>query len=153
MTPVNGFEHERSIPYLLDQVHRRMRQDLPANVDASPFDDLRGSHFRLLSMIPKQGARPSNLAEVAGMTRPALGELVRHLEDHGYVTSERDDTDGRAYIVRHTARGRKAAAAAAKGIEALERAWAAEIGNEQFTAMRTALARLTVDRRAPQLRD
>src|SRR5687768_5871089 len=117
-----------------------MQQDLAATVEASPFPELSGSHFRLLSMIPAAGARPSELAEFAGVTRPALGELVRHLEETGYVTSRPDKSDGRAVIVRLSARGRKAAAAAERAIAKLKRSWAREIGAERLAAMLDACA-------------
>lgn len=144
MSRVNAFDPETHIPYLLDLAHRRMQQDLEQLVDAEPFPDLRGSHFRLLSMIPAAGARPSALAEIAKVTRPALGELVRHLEDHGYVTATPDASDGRAVIVRLTERGRQAAAAADTAIDKLKRSWAREIGAERLGAMIDACAALTI---------
>jgi DNA-binding MarR family transcriptional regulator len=146
MTHVNAFDTENHIPYLLDLTHRRMQQDLAELVDAEPFPDLRGSHFRLLVMIPAAGARPSALAEMAQVTRPALGELVRHLEDGDYVTTAPDPSDGRAVIVHLTPRGSRAAAAANEGIDELERSWAREIGADKLAALLDACAALTSHR-------
>lgn len=134
---------DRHIPYLLDVAHRRMQLELATLVDAKPFPELRGSHFRLIGMIPAEGARPSVLAETAQVTRPALGELVRHLEDHGYVDVVADASDGRAVIVRLSARGRRAAAAADKAVAELRRRWEREIGASQVEALTEALAALT----------
>lgn len=144
MTRVNAFDAEDHIPYLLDLAHRRMQQDLEQLVNSKPFPDLRGSHFRLLCMIPTPGARPSVLADTARVTRPALGELVHHLEDHGYVITEADPSDGRAVIVQLTTRGRRAAAAANAAIDELKRSWAREIGPERLAALIDACAALTI---------
>lgn len=147
MSPVNAFDAEGHIPYLLDLTQRRMQHDLGELVSSEPYRDLRGSHFRLLSMIPAGGARPSVLAEIAQVTRPALGELVRYLEDRGYVTSEPDASDGRAVIVRLTERGRHAEAAANRAIDELKRSWAREIGADKLSALMDACAALTIRQR------
>lgn len=143
MTVVNEqLRFTAHLPYLLDLANRRMQQDLSALVDRAAFPELRGSHFRLLSMIPDEGARPSVLAEFAAITRPALGELVRHLSDHGYVETIADDADGRAVIVRRTRRGNAATQRAEQGIAALRQQWEDELGRERFAALLDALEAL-----------
>jgi DNA-binding MarR family transcriptional regulator len=149
MNGVKVFDVHEHVPYLLDLAHRRMQQDLASIVKADAFPELRGSHMRLLSMIPSTGARPSWLAAIANVTRPALGELVRHLEVHDYVTTDSDPSDGRAVIVGLTPRGKKAAAAANKGIAELKRVWAREIGADRLDAMMDALAAITIGQRPP----
>lgn len=76
------------------------------------------------------------------MTRPALGEMVHHLQEHGYVHTQGDVSDGRAVIVRLSARGTRAAAAAADAVADLQRQWAAEIGAARLESMVDALAAL-----------
>lgn len=98
-----------------------MQQDLHDIVGSAGFGHLRGSHFRILSMIPPQGARPSALADIAQITRPALGELVAHLRTHGYVSTT-----------------------ANKGIEELRRQWSADVGSDRLDAMLDVLADLTI---------
>ena len=51
--------------------------------------------------------RSPTLAERAQMTKQSMGELVRHLEAHGYVERMPDPADGRAKLVRATDRGRE----------------------------------------------
>ncbi|MBA3372724.1 MAG: MarR family transcriptional regulator [Euzebyaceae bacterium] len=122
--------------------HRRMRDDLTRLVDARAFPELRGSHLRLLSLIPSAGARPTELAETVQVTKQALGQLVQYLAEHGYVELADDPTDGRAVVVRRTERGRDAALVAARGIRALEQAWATEVGGDRFEVLQEALAAL-----------
>jgi DNA-binding MarR family transcriptional regulator len=145
MTSVNTFLQQGHVPYLLDRAHRRMQQDLAALVDARAFPELRGSHFRLLGMIPAEGARPSTLADIAQVTRPALGEFLRHLEAHGYIETDADVTDGRAVIVRLSARGERAAAVADQAVAELRRRWTSAIGAERLEALVDALVALTGD--------
>lgn len=142
MTLVNQFLQNGHLPYLLDLAHRRMQHDLGVLVEATSFPELRGSHFRLLGMIPDDGARPSAIAEVAQITRPALGEMVQHLQEHGYVDVTPDASDGRAVIVRLSARGRRASAAADKAITQLRRRWARDIGAARLESLIDALTAL-----------
>ena len=146
MTSVIPLLGKDNIAYLLDLAMRRVQVDLAADVRAERFPGLRGSHLRILSMIPQDGIRPSDLAAIAGMTRPALGELVAHLREHGYVSSQPDPEDGRAVVVTHTKKGRAAAGEVARGLENLNRRWAREVGRKRLDAALEVLAALTIDR-------
>ena len=145
MTSVNDLSMPDHIPSLLDRAHRRMQRDLAALVDSSRFPELRGSHLKILSMIPAEGARPSALAAVANMTRPALGELVRHLQVSGYVAMSADPSDRRAVIVQLTKRGRRASAVVADAIDELRVVWSTQIGPERVDALIDALTALAVE--------
>ena len=142
MNMVNTFLEQGHLPYLLDLGLRRMQSDLGRLVGEQTFPDLRGSHFRILSFIPAEGCRPTALALTAQMTKPAVGEIVAHLRDHGYVSVEADASDGRAVVVQLTARGRRAAAVANKAIAELKREWSREIGAERIEALVDALSML-----------
>jgi DNA-binding MarR family transcriptional regulator len=56
--------------------------------------------------LDASGTTVSVLAERAEMTKQAMGELVAHLEERGYVDRVPDPGDRRAKLVRPTARGR-----------------------------------------------
>jgi len=109
------------------------------------FPELRGSHRRILQMIPAQGIRITDLARIAGMTKQALGEFVDWLEQSGFVRSGRDPADGRVRLVSRTDQGDAAADAAQQAITAVEREWREEIGPEAFDTMKQALRRLGRD--------
>ncbi len=123
----------------LEQVTRRLHADLGAQEDLRDLPELRGSHRRLLQMIPPPGIRITDLALLAGMTKQALGEFVDWLERAGFVASGRDPADGRVRLVRRTERGDAAAATAQRAIEAVERAWRQEIGDARYEAMKQAM--------------
>lgn len=125
----------------LEMVTRRLRAELMAR-GMRDFPDLRGSHRRILQMIPPQGIRITDLALLAGMTKQALGEFVDWLEDARFVSSGRDPADGRVRLVRRTDRGDAAAATAQRAIEAVEQAWRAEIGADRYDTMKQAMREL-----------
>lgn len=143
MVPVNG-EWRSHLPYLIDMANRRMQAEMALIVDDASFPHLRGAHFRILDLLPRDGARPSALAAAAQMTRPALGELVAHLREHGYVTTETDPTDGRAQVITLTGLGRRTVAEVERAVAELRRRWAEEIGADRVDALLDALAALTV---------
>jgi DNA-binding MarR family transcriptional regulator len=67
-----------------------------------------------MPLLDATGARPSTLAQRAGITKQAISQLARELEARGYVEQVPDSTDTRAKIVRLTKRGLALHAAAAE---------------------------------------
>jgi DNA-binding MarR family transcriptional regulator len=128
----------------LEAVTRRLTAELGAS-GMRDFPELRGSHRRILQMIPEGGIRITDLARLAGMTKQSLGEFADWLEGHGFVTSGSDRADGRVRLVTRTARGDAAADTAARAIAALEHHWREEIGAREFDTMKQALRDLGRD--------
>jgi DNA-binding MarR family transcriptional regulator len=122
----------------LEAVSKRMHAQLGAR-GMRDFPGLRGSHRRILQMIPPQGIRITDLAMLAGMTKQALGEFADGLEGSGFISSRRDPVDGRVRLVTRTARGDQAAVTAQQAIEEVERAWRKEIGAARYDAMKEVL--------------
>jgi DNA-binding MarR family transcriptional regulator len=63
------------------------------------------AHTNLLPHLDTSGTRIVTLAERAGMTKQAAGQLVAELERHGYVERVPDPTDRRAIRVQFTEAG------------------------------------------------
>jgi DNA-binding MarR family transcriptional regulator len=122
----------------LEFVQKRLRAELGA-ASLRDFPELRGSHRRILQMIPAGGIRITDLARMAGMTKQSLGEFVDWLERRGFVTSSRDPADGRVRLVTRTADGDTAADTATRAIAAVERRWRQEIGASRYDTMKQAL--------------
>lgn len=125
----------------LEAVTKRLRADLGAQ-GWFAFPELRGSHRRLLQMIPSEGIRITDLARRADMTKQALGEFMDWLENAGFVVSRRDPADGRVRLITRTERGDAAAIEAQHAIDAVEREWRREIGAARYDAMKQALRQL-----------
>lgn len=114
-------------------------------VAAEP-ERLRGSHLRVLSQIPPEGIRPTELAAVVGMTKQSLGEFVDALQRVGLVKVEVDPADRRARIVTATAKGAKVRARVAEVFAEIERRWSEEVGPRQWATFRKVLTHLAAQK-------
>ena len=143
MTSVNDLSGRPSGPWpehiagLLGGALRRLREEILAVSD--DFPGLRVSHYRLLELIPPDGARITDLAEVALMTKQALGQHVDYLQGLGYTESDRLRADRRVRLVRRTARGEEAVAFSRAAIERVEARWADQLGLERYEEFREIL--------------
>jgi DNA-binding MarR family transcriptional regulator len=138
MSSVNLFSAPPHIAALMDLAMRRLAAELKASTAYQT--ELRNSHYRLLSMIPDEGARITDLAETAAMTKQALGQFVDYLQSHGYVESVRSEQDRRVRLVRRTAKGTAAREVALAAIARVERMWRSELGDRRYEALCDALS-------------
>ena len=83
-------------------IHRRIINEL----NAAGFEGLRVPHMAVLQFPGPDGVRPGTLAERAGMSKQAMNQLLRSLEDLGYIVRSDAPNEGRARIIRFTKRGR-----------------------------------------------
>ncbi len=72
---------------------------------ARGHDGLSLAHTNLLPHIDTTGTRITTLAERAGVSKQAIGNLVGELAAKGYVRREIDPHDRRAVVVTFTAAG------------------------------------------------
>ncbi|WP_107660212.1 MarR family winged helix-turn-helix transcriptional regulator, partial [Nocardia suismassiliense] len=70
---------------------RALNRELRARLD----DQLRPAHYAVFRHLDPAGSRITALAESAGMTQQAMGELVTHLERCGLVERQGDPADRR----------------------------------------------------------
>ncbi|MEO8425218.1 MAG: helix-turn-helix domain-containing protein [Actinomycetota bacterium] len=141
MTNVNGDSRlPDHLVALVDRANRRVRRDIASRIDWTGFDGLKPWHMPILSLTPDGGARPTELARWAQVTKQALTQLICELLASGYIELVADPRDRRARIVRRTARPDAALARANAAIARLEADWSARIGAEQYQAFREVLA-------------
>ena len=143
MTSVNddslaGADH---IAALLGQALRRIRSEILAESEEE-YPGLRVSHYRLLDLIPPDGARITDLAEVATMTKQGLGQHVDYLQKLGYTESARLPTDRRVRLVRRTPLGDEAVAFSRAAIARVEQSWSTQLGPTRYTHLRQTLQQL-----------
>ena len=144
MFVVNGFEvdGDAGLVQLLDLAQREVTHTFPQAVD-TPEIPLRGSQFRVLSMVPLAGGRRlSDLATVAGMTKQAMGEFVADLADRGYVTVEPDPSDRRVRQVSLTPSGAEAARWARAALQRVDDLWAERLSARDVATLKRLLARV-----------
>lgn len=136
---VNGFEvdGEPRLVILLDQAMREVQR---AFGQERRTGELRGSQYRLLSMVPRRGARRlTDLATIADMSKQALGEFVSVLVADGYLTVTPDPQDRRSKLVELTARGHAAVEDAHDDLARVDRLWAERLGVDRLEALEELL--------------
>ncbi len=119
-------------------IHRR----IIAELNAAGFEELRLPHMAVLQFPGPDGARPIELAERAGMSKQAMNQLLRSLEDAGYIARSDAPHRGRARIVHLTDRGSAAYARIHEILRAVEDEWRAQLGPEPFTELKALLLRV-----------
>lgn len=108
----------------------------------SGFGDLRPAHGTIGQHIADDGSRVTELAQLAQVSKPTVVYLVDDLERLGYVERVPDPADGRAKLVRLTARGAQAQEAAREIVAQIEADWSQLLGPGDFATLRELLQRL-----------
>ena len=153
MTEVKGDFPDHIISLLglvMDGFRREMHAHMSGSKAPAATRGLRASHIRMLSLMPADGLRVTDLAERVGMTKQALGEFANVLEERGLIESVRDPADRRVRILRPTRSGRAAVVAADKVIRTIEASWRERLGPRKWESLRGMLTTLhndAVDRR------
>jgi DNA-binding MarR family transcriptional regulator len=119
-----------------------IQRRLIAELNAAGFDELRVPHMAVLQFPGPDGARPSVLAERAGMSKQAMNQLLKSLEGLGYLVRSDAPDEGRARIVRFTKRGRAVYAKMVEILRDIEREWSAELGAKRFAELKELLFRV-----------
>ncbi len=119
-----------------------MRRAIYEGVIAVGFDDLRPAHVTLFRWPGPEGRRPTEIADYMGLSKQAVNDLLRDLEDRGYLERRPDPTDDRARIIRLTPRGEQLRQAAVGMQGQTEMQWAHAIGPERYHQFREMLGQL-----------
>ena len=108
------------------------------------------AHTSLLIHLNLGGTRITTLAERAGMTKQAMGQLLTDLERAGYVVRSVDRADRRALLVTLTEASRGFYADAYEVQRELEAEYAAILGPDRLSALRMSLSALLEHAHAPR---
>jgi len=106
------------------------------------FPDYRPTHRPVFQYLSPDGSRITDLAERAQITKQSMGELVRYLEERGYVERVPDPRDGRAVLIRRTERGWALNRTARRLVQEIQDEWAAALGEEEMEHLLRLLQRL-----------
>jgi DNA-binding MarR family transcriptional regulator len=146
--PHRDFDRPPQIGALLRLAWEDLQDQLLAGLAAAGFDDLRSVHRGALTYPPIDGLRPGELAVRMNRSKQHTNDVIRALEQRGYITLERDERDRRARVIRLTERGWALTHEGSRLSEQIGRRWAEQIGDDRFEALQDAL-RAVVALRAP----
>jgi DNA-binding MarR family transcriptional regulator len=134
-------QEQRAIPLiaLLTDARNRFADDLGPRLEQAGYRDIREAHGCVFGHIPPEGARLTQLAEAAKLTKQAVGEVASDLEQLGYLERVPDPTDGRAKILMLTAKGREAQETGRRIIGEIEAEWAERYGERELAMLRATL--------------
>ena len=132
--------------------HQWVMTHIYAHVVAAGYDDLSRSQIAIFRYPSPDGLRPSQLAYQLQITKQSVNDLLGEMEERGYLVRAADPTDGRARVIRLTAKGRQLEAVVYDGAQSAERAIAELLGPRQFAQLRHSLETVVshISERAPR---
>jgi DNA-binding MarR family transcriptional regulator len=132
----------KSIGVLLRHGASAVDAEIKAAFAEQGFHEIQPGHNSVLRHLGEDGARPSELAAKAGITRQAVTKTLDDLERAGLAERKPDPADGRGVIVRYTPRGLAALKVARHRMNQLERRYAAQVGADRWRTVRDVLEAL-----------
>ena len=123
---------EPNLGILLFVTNRALGQRAHDAVVAAGITDITLAQARIAARIGPHGTRVSELAERARVTKQSAGFLVDQLEAAGYVERVPDPADGRARLVRLTARADRVVTVANAEVDRVLAEWADHVGADRL---------------------
>ena len=135
-------EPQTPLTVLLTAAERALAARLEDGLRTAGYADLRAAHAQVFVAMDSGGSRLTDLAARAGMTKQAMGELVRYLEQKGYLAVEPDVRDRRAKLIRPTASGWDAHELSKVLVADNDRRLAERLGDQTLHDLRALLGRI-----------
>jgi DNA-binding MarR family transcriptional regulator len=95
-----------------------------------------------LNLDFNNGSRVVDLAQVNGLTKQAMSQIVADIEQQGYITKKEDPDDGRARKLKLTTKGKKLIQDSMEAYSELEAEYEALIGREKLDTLQEIAAEL-----------
>jgi DNA-binding MarR family transcriptional regulator len=129
---------------LLRIAYRALMDGFEPGMAAAGYADVRLSHTPVLQPLSlrREGMRATELAILAGMTKPSMGYLIEDLEQHGYVERVLDPSDKRAQLVRLTPLGWQMSQTGRQIVRQAEARWVELIGEKAVEELQQRLQEL-----------
>jgi len=133
-----ALEMARAVKRARDALVEGVRRGLHGAGTAVP----RASHAQVFESLDPGGTRLTVMAERARMSHQAMGEMVDELLRQGFLERVPDPADGRARLIRPTARGRAELVRAGTELKRLHDRWQAELTDVTVAQVVAALQTL-----------
>lgn len=132
----------KSLALLLRDAHAAVDAEVRAALAAAGFREIQPGHLLVLRHLGEEGARPSEIAANADVTRQAITKVVDDLEHLRLVRREPSPDDGRGVVVHYTPRGLSGLAVARRRMNELENEFAQRVGQPEWATTRNVLESL-----------
>jgi DNA-binding MarR family transcriptional regulator len=136
------FPERAPLILLVNRADRALQADMVRQAHELGYPQVKHAHNAVFGALGGSGARATDLAVRAGITRQSMGEIVRDLVGLGFVTMEPDPLDRRAKLVKYTPAGVELTNGGFQHILDLEERFAEEFGAERYEQVRDVLARV-----------
>jgi len=121
----------------------RLVDHIQAGARAEGFHDVRPIHGFAFMRLAADDATAGDLAEHLGVSKQASAQLIDRMVRNGYAIRVAHPSDGRARLIRLTARGHACTRAARAAAEAEVQAWRTELNPNDRLHFERALLQLT----------
>jgi len=145
--PENNGTNDFWIPMagLFDIAKEAFFEDFREELEQTEFGDIRPTHGCVFRFVRGPGMRLTGLAEMAGMTKQSIGEIVDDLEARGYVKRIPDPEDKRAKLICLTERGERAQETGLALFSKVEEQWAKRYGAKRIAQLRELLEEIAAN--------
>jgi DNA-binding MarR family transcriptional regulator len=100
------------------------------------------AHVNIVSHIDVEGIRLTTLARRCHLTKQAVWEALKNLEQHGYIARVQDPTDARALLISWTGNGLDFLQVVCRGVMVRERDMARRLGAGKARLLKGLLGEL-----------
>ncbi len=118
---------------------RLLAADLLRAAHERGHTQIRAAHDPVFATLPEEGARASDMAARAGITKQSMGEAIRDMVGLGLLEMKEDPTDRRAKLVTFTEAGLEVAQDGKRYMHALEQQWIEKFGEKEYETAREVL--------------
>jgi DNA-binding MarR family transcriptional regulator len=127
---------------MMRMAHTWVMDQAYAQVRANGYEDVGRFHVGMFRANIPDGLRPTEVAELLGITKQSVNQAVRDLEAGAYLRLEPDPSDGRARVIRLTAKGHRLHDLVHTVAVSFEQAIARQLGTRRFADFKKALAEI-----------
>ena len=136
---------QTAVARMLQDAYRALDVELEAALEDRGAVEVTPTQARALLLVDRTGTRLTELAARAGVTKQAMMQMVDELQANGFLRRTPDPEDGRAKMVRLTARGLRQRATARQALAAIEARIKRRLGNRRYDALRVLLEELIAE--------
>lgn len=121
-----------SFSHCIDHLHAKLRE--------RGWHDVRPSFGYVLLAARDSGTTAQDLSRLMGVSKQAMSKLISQMLEANYLSYAKDDGDGRVKRLEITDKGAAMLNTAEAIYLEIENDWAAILGREQLTILRTQLS-------------